>query len=198
MVTKAPFTQPSTQSTTNCQFSFNVPNSNCKGGNTAVQQALTAIKQQLDTTRKQHQAQNAAVQSMISQLKSQQASYVNKIADLQNEVQNLVAAFNSLGSRTSGSSPAPVIFPTPTSTTGSVFAVQQAVKNVQTNLRDAVRDFDTKIFNLSLVLNDNQVQESKVDSLNIYLLIHPRWINAQSHSCLKFIRKDSVNSKARI
>ena len=96
---------------------------------------------------------------MITQLKSQQSSYVTKIADLQNEVQNLVAAFNS---RPFASTSKPGIGPVPTSSTGNLIGIQQSVQNVQTSLRDAVRDFDTKVFNLSIVLNGNQVQESKV------------------------------------
>lgn len=163
VVTKAPLTQPSTRtSAQNCQFSFNVPNSNCKGGNSAVQQTLTSLRQQLAQTKQQHQAQTAAVQAQLSQLQSQQSSYVTKIADLQNEVQNLVAAFNSLNSGQGLSTSAPVIVPTPTASSANTFAMQQAVQNVQSNLRDAVKDFDTKIFNLSLILNDNQIQESKV------------------------------------
>ena len=177
VVTKAPLTQPSTRtSAQNCQFSFNVPNSNCQGGNSAVQQTLTSLRQQLAQTKQQHQAQTAAVQAQLSQLQSQQSSYVTKIADLQNEVQNLVAAFNSLNSGRGLSTSAPVIVPTPTASSANTFAMQQAVQNVQSNLRDAVKDFDTKIFNLSLILNDNQIQESKVCRLKFsQTLISEKW-----------------------
>ena len=161
--TKAPLSQISTRTTTrNCRISFNVPNSNCQGGNSAVQQTLSSLRQQLNKARQQHQAQNAALQSTISQLQSQQSGYVKKIADLQTEVQNLVAAFNSLSSGQHSSTTAPVILPGSTTSSGNPSALKQDIKNIQTILQNAMNDFEAKIFNLSMVLNQNQIQESKV------------------------------------
>ena len=162
-VTNPPLTQISTRTTTkNCQFSFNVPNSNCQGGNSAVQQTLASLRQQLATARQQHQAQNAALQSVISTLQSQQSGYVTKIADLQNEVQSLVAAFNSLVSGQSSTTSAPAISTGPSVTIGNPSTFKQDIKNIQAILQNAMNDFESKIFNLSSVLNQNQIQESKV------------------------------------
>ena len=171
-VTNPPLSQISTRTTTkNCQFSFNVPNSNCQGGNSAVQQTLTSLRQQLATARQQHQAQNAALQSVISTLQSQQSGYITKIADLQNEVKSLVAAFNSLVSGQSSTTYAPVISTVSSIGSGNPSNLKQEIKNVQTILQNAMNDFESKIFNLSSILNQNQIQESKV-ILSLFYLQH--------------------------
>ncbi|XP_045216183.2 early endosome antigen 1-like [Mercenaria mercenaria] len=144
-----------------CGLNINLPNTNCKGGNSAVQQTLHTLKQELDRTRQQHQTQNAAVQAMITKLQTQQFGYVNKISDLQNEVRNLVTAFNSK----CGSKPISTLAPptaAPPATGGSSPLLQQAVQNVRQDLNQAVSDFNNKVFNLSSLMISDQQQEMKV------------------------------------
>lgn len=144
-----------------CGMNINVPSANCNGANSAVQQTLNTLKQELDKTRQQHQAQNVAVQSMITKLQSQQSGYLTKISDLQNEVQNLVKAFNALSSSRPISTPASVTV-RPTVTGVSNTFIQQAVQNVRNDMNQAVSDINNKVFNLSTVMLNNQQQESKV------------------------------------
>lgn len=146
----------------NCGININIPSANCNGGNTVVQQTLNTLKQELDRTRQQHQAQNAAVQTMITKLQTQQSGYITKISDLQNEVHNLVSAFNSLsGSRPISTSASLTTGAPPVTGVPSTFFLQ-ALQNVRSDLNQAVTDFNNKVFNLSSLMQTNQQQEIQV------------------------------------
>lgn len=149
-----------------CGLNINIPSANCNGGNNAVQQTLNTLKQELDRTRQQHQAQNVAVQSMITKLQTQQSSYITKISDLQNEVRNLVSAFNSLsGSQPISTSASLTVAPPVTGVPPTLFL--QAVQNVRSDMNQAVIDFNNKVFNLSSLMQTNQLQELQVSHYNI-------------------------------
>lgn len=172
ITTKAPFRftttvptlQPSSQKpvaqNTNCGLNINVPKANCQGGNSAVQQSLDTLKKELDRTRQQQQSQNAAVQSLITKLQTQQSSYINKISDLQNEVRNLVLAFNSKQPISTAAPAAVTSAPQIPGVSSSL--LQQAVQNVRTDMNSAVRDFNNKVFNLSSLMIADQQQEMKI------------------------------------
>lgn len=161
----------------NCGLNIKLPNTNCNsGGNSAVQQTLSTLKQQLDKTRQQNQAQNTALQSMVTQLQTQQAGYLTKIADLQNEVRNLVTAFNSLSGQGPISTP-----PTTVTSSGSSSSnnnnpfLQQAVQNVRQDLSTAVSTFNQEIFNLSSQLQSSTQQELKVSpTFSMFSALPPR------------------------
>ena len=178
ITTKPPATPPSTSAPTrpstpvptpspkNCQYNINVPQANCNGGNNAVQQTLNALKVQLDQTRQRSQAQNAALQAMISKLQGQQTGYLSRISDLQNEVRNLIYAFNALSnnqgvSSTVGPSTPPT---TQTNSPNSIpnAALLQAIQNVRHDMGQTVNDFNNKLLNLTLQVQSNQLQDAKV------------------------------------
>lgn len=152
---------PPSQSS-NCGLNVNIPGANCNGGssNSVVQQALVTLQQQLDKTRQQHQAQNTALQAMISQLQTRQIAYINKISDLQNEVANLVQAYNSLSRP--ASTPKPLSTSAPLTPGVSNSALQQALQAVRNDINRAVGDFNNRIFNLSAIMYSNEQQELQV------------------------------------
>ena len=164
-----PTSQPQPSGSANCGLNVNVPGVQCNNAgstNNAVQQALTILQQELDKTRQQHQAQNTAVQSMISQLQNRQSSYINKISDLQNEVGNLVKAFNTVcqGRRPSSTTALPFVpsVTSPTSTGVSNAALQKAVQDVKNDVRTAVQNFNNRVFNLSAIIVSSEQQDIKV------------------------------------
>lgn len=153
---------------TNCGLSVNVPGVQCNSAgtaNTVVQQALASLQQQLTSARQQNQAQGTTVQSMITQLQTRQVAYINKISDLQNEVANLVKAFNTVCRRGPQSTYAPtttasVTVATPAGVPSGV--LQKAVQDVKDDLSKATQDFNNRVFNLSAIIHTNEQQEMLV------------------------------------
>lgn len=154
---------------TNCGLSVNVPGVQCNSAgtaNTVVQQALASLQQQLTSARQQNQAQGTTVQSMITQLQTRQVAYINKISDLQNEVANLVKAFNTVcrrGPQSSTYAPTTAASVTVAAPTGVPSGVlQKAVQDVKDDLSKATQDFNNRVFNLSAIIHTNEQQEMLV------------------------------------
>lgn len=165
-----PTSLPQPSQSSNCGLNVNVPGVQCNTGsstNSLVQQALTTLQQELDKTRQQHQAQNSAVQSIISQLQTRQVAYISKISDLQNEVANLVTAFNTVCQRRPASTIAPVFSTVTPSLNGPSNALlQKAVQDVKNDVSSAVQNFNNRVFNLSAIMHANEQQELKVRKLS--------------------------------
>ncbi|KAK3583527.1 hypothetical protein CHS0354_026110 [Potamilus streckersoni] len=143
-------------SSSGCQYSFNVPNGGCSGNSPALQQMLDKVKQDLDSTKAQSMAQTSSLQLTIAQLQAHQHGYLLQISDLQNEVKNLVAAFNAV------SGPNPSSSPIPTTSGGSDNAAfQQALQIVKDDLNRVVIDANNKLFNLSLNIQARTIEETR-------------------------------------
>ncbi|KAL3866666.1 hypothetical protein ACJMK2_043948 [Sinanodonta woodiana] len=144
-------------SSSGCQYSFNVPNGGCSGNSPALQQMLDKVKQDLDSTKTQNMAQTSSMQLTIAQLQAQQHGYLLQISDLQNEVKNLVDAFNAV----SGANPSSSPVPTTASGGSDNAAFQQALQIVKDDLNRVVIDTNNKLFNLSLNIQARTIEETR-------------------------------------